>query len=170
MKKVSKYMSKVENDYGKEIARKFLDAVKKWDGSHDVYGAFYEEEVLDKLLEQVLEDTLHEHGDVDEKIINLTPHPIKILDAQSNVTTVIEPSGQVVRLPAQIESYGKIAGVPITKTKYGLSQLPPKKRGVYYIVSQMVKNAAPDRGDLLVPAQVVRGSDGRIFGCQSLGL
>ena len=41
--------------------------------------------------------------------------------------------------------------------------------GVFYIVSQLVKNALPDRTDLLVPAEVVRDGNGNIIGCKSLG-
>lgn len=40
---------------------------------------------------------------------------------------------------------------------------------IYYIVSQLVKSALPDREDLLVPAEVVRDEQGHIIGCRSLG-
>jgi hypothetical protein len=40
----------------------------------------------------------------------------------------------------------------------------------YFIVSQLIKSAFPDRHDLLVPAEVVRDSDGNIIGCKSLGI
>lgn len=40
---------------------------------------------------------------------------------------------------------------------------------VYYIVSQIVKSALPERHDLLVPAEVVRDEMGNILGCKSLG-
>ena len=40
---------------------------------------------------------------------------------------------------------------------------------VYYIVSQIVKSALPNRADLLVPAEVVRDNAGNIIGCKSLG-
>ena len=40
----------------------------------------------------------------------------------------------------------------------------------YYIVSQLIKSAFPERNDLLVPAEVVRDSSGNIVGCRSLGI
>jgi hypothetical protein len=40
----------------------------------------------------------------------------------------------------------------------------------YYIVSQLVKSALPNRCDLLVPAEVQRDEKGNIIGCRSLGI
>ena len=40
----------------------------------------------------------------------------------------------------------------------------------FYIVSQLVKSALPNRSDLLVPAEMVRDEKGAIIGCKSLGL
>ena len=40
----------------------------------------------------------------------------------------------------------------------------------FYIVSQLVKSALPNRSDLLVPAEMVRDEKGAILGCRSLGL
>ena len=39
----------------------------------------------------------------------------------------------------------------------------------FYIVSQLVKSALPNRSDLLVPAEMVRDEKGAILGCKSLG-
>ena len=40
----------------------------------------------------------------------------------------------------------------------------------FYIVSQLVKSALPNRSDLLVPAEMVRDEKGMIIGCKSLGI
>ena len=53
------------------------------------------------------------------------------------------------------------------KSGCGLGHNRPKR---YYIVSQMVKSALPNRKDLLVPADVVRDKQGNILGCKTLGI
>ena len=61
-------------------------------------------------------------------------------------------------------------GTPTTRTVFGEPEgLPDFVEGTFYIVSQLVKSALPQRNDLLVPAEVVRDSEGNIIGCFSLG-
>jgi len=101
-----------------------------------------------------------------KKIINMTPHPINILGEKEKT---LKPVG-LVRLTATTERVGDVNGIPLTKTIFGEPEGLPKERdGVFYIVSQMVKSALPERRDLLVPAEVVRDEKGRIIGCKSLG-
>lgn len=45
--------------------------------------------------------------------------------------------------------------------------LPPRRDGVYYIVSRQVAEAAPDRDDLIFPDQIVYGPGGEKLGCQA---
>ena len=105
------------------------------------------------------------------KIINMTPHGVTIVDSAGAVVKEIPASGNTIRLSTSIEMIGHIDGIFVSKTIFGDPVgLPSVKDGVYYIVSQLVKSALPDRKDLLVPAQVVRDKDGNIIGCQSLGL
>jgi hypothetical protein len=105
------------------------------------------------------------------QIINATPHPVHIVAGDSVVKT-IPPSGVVIRLKATtVDSGVRVDGVPITKTVFGQPEgLPTYEAGTYYIVSQLVKTALPDRADLLVPAEVVRDTNGNIVGCRSLGM
>lgn len=104
------------------------------------------------------------------KILNLTPHPIHIVDAEGNQVRTFETSGQV-RLKATTVPSGEIDGVKVTTTQFGEPEgLPEFEEGVYYIVSQLVKSALPLRKDLLVPAEVKRDEKGNIVGCQSLGI
>lgn len=104
-------------------------------------------------------------------VINMTPHAVKLLDDDGQPMVVYPTSGCTVRLSCRTVYVGKTDdGVPLTKTIYGEPLgLPNEVDGVFYIVSQLVKTACPERGDLLVPAQVVR-ENGRILGCRSLGL
>lgn len=103
-------------------------------------------------------------------IINMTPHPVNIVDENNEVVEIFPKSGNLIRLSSSTVSVGMIGNIPITKTKFGAAEgLPDYKDDVFYVVSQLVKSAFPDRGDLLVPAEVVRDADGRIIGCKSLG-
>ena len=68
------------------------------------------------------------------------------------------------------EPAGEVMGISVTRTVFGEPVgLPEPEVGTCYIVSQLVKNALPERDDLVVPAEVVRDADGNIIGCKSLG-
>ena len=100
-------------------------------------------------------------------IKNYTPHPVNIIG--SNGTTTI-PSTGLIRLQATTVADEPINGIPTSYTAFGEPEgLPPYEEGTYYIVSQIVKSALPERADLLVPAEVVRDEAGNIIGCRSLG-
>lgn len=102
-------------------------------------------------------------------IKNYTPHPVTICDSNGTVTQTI-PSTGLIRLKATTVADEPIAGIPTSRTVFGEPEgLPAYEEGTYYIVSQIVKTALPERADLLVPAEVVRDSEGNIIGCKSLG-
>jgi hypothetical protein len=104
-------------------------------------------------------------------IINMTPHDINILsDARMPLLTFLA-SGDTIRLAMTTERLDPLDGVPISKTVFGEPEgLPSPDYGTFYIVSGLVKSALPDRPDLLVPSEIVRDENGRIVGCQSLGI
>ena len=104
-------------------------------------------------------------------IFNMTPHFVSICNADGLITKDIPPTGNVIRLKTTVVTHGNIDDVRITGTIFGAAEgLPSYNADVYYIVSQLVKNALPGRNDLLVPAEVVRDTKGNIIGCQSLGI
>lgn len=105
------------------------------------------------------------------KLINLTPHPVNILDENNNVILSIPPSGEL-RLPEQAIPAEEIEvdGVKITIVLKAISPdapLPPQEEGTFYIVSLITAQTAR-RPDFLVPDQVVRDKDGNIIGCRRL--
>jgi hypothetical protein len=107
------------------------------------------------------------------EIVNMTPHAVHICTADGVRVREYPVSGQTIRLSSKVEKIGALEdGTPLSKTVFGEAEgLPEFKHGTFYIVSQIVKNALPDRADLLVPAEVVRYAGGReIIGCQSLGV
>jgi hypothetical protein len=103
-------------------------------------------------------------------IHNATPHAVNIVDAENKVIKVFPKEDFLIRLSVQTQPSAPINGVPTSKTVFGDAQgLPDFEEGKYYIVSQLIKSALPERLDLLVPAEVVRSNEGKILGCRSLG-
>lgn len=114
------------------------------------------------------------------KVINLTPHPIHIMDDSKKILKTY-PSKGLIRLKTNVVDAGIIIdNIPITTTEFGepiyftelgeTKQFPKYRMGVFYIVSQLVKSALPERSDLLVPSNVIRDNNGNILGCMSLGI
>ena len=110
------------------------------------------------------------------KVINMTPHPINLIDEFNVCYRTIESSGNI-RLESSISRIGMIDDIPFTaSTKFGDTKDIPKFKqiGTYYIsVSQLVLSLAiKDRFvDLLVPSEVVRDEEGNIIvGCRSLSI
>ncbi|NPA98373.1 MAG: hypothetical protein GXO43_03245 [Crenarchaeota archaeon] len=117
------------------------------------------------------------------RIINLTPHPISIMDETEKIMCTIPPSGTVARVSQQRISAGTIdvdgVKIPVVKTVYGeVEGLPDKPEpDTYYIVSTIVAQAiiqqkpefmghilTPDTG----PGSAMRDSQGRIIGVKYL--
>lgn len=100
----------------------------------------------------------------------MTPHSITVI-IDNNTKIEIPASGKTIRLQETTVQAGDINGIPLSKTVFGDPVgMPERKPDVFYIVSQLVKAAFPERDDLLVPAEIVRDENGIIIGCRSLGL
>lgn len=105
-----------------------------------------------------------------QNIINMTPHPVTVLDSIDGVVKVFPKGESTIRLSVNTVPAEAIAGIATSTTVFGEPVgLPEYVEGTYYIVSQLVKSALPQRNDLLVPAEVVRDANGVILGCRSLG-
>lgn len=85
------------------------------------------------------------------KIINLTPHPLNIVDGEHAGTY---PSAGIAR----------VDGLPLGP----VVGLPDSAPGTLFVVSVLVAEALPDRSDLRVPGRQIRSEDGRVIGCASL--
>ena len=103
------------------------------------------------------------------KLINLTPHPVVILDEAGNVVKTIQPEGTPLRLDEEVEPLGTIDNIPVVRKtlKEEVNQSLPREEGTYYIVSLPTAQALR-RPDLLVPDDLVRDEQGRILGCRRL--
>lgn len=106
-----------------------------------------------------------------EKIINATPHAVYMLNDDQTILKVFPKSNGMIRINETVTDVGVIEGVPISSTEWSETiEVPDYVEGTYYIVSQLVKNALPDRKDLLVPKGVIRDKAGNILGCTRLDI
>lgn len=105
------------------------------------------------------------------EIINLTPHAIRIDfgTLESPAERSILPSGIVARCSSVSAPAGSHDGVPLARTVYGeVVGLPEAVEGVLYVVSALVRSAAPHRVDVASPGDLVRDLAGQIIGCRNL--
>jgi len=106
------------------------------------------------------------------KIINLTPHPITLVNSDGSLIQSWAKSETPARCNQTTEGVKTLkGGIIITRTEFGeVYNLPEPKEGVLYIVSRLVLAACPIRTDLLVPNELYRDKDGNIKGCQSFSI
>lgn len=111
------------------------------------------------------------------KIVNLTPHAVTVLSQDGAVKVTVPPSGAVARVTQATEpaTHGEWAavsaqyGFPVSVPVYGaMDGLPEQAPGTIYIVSAMVRAAAPSRLDLASPGDLVRNEAGQPTGCRGL--
>lgn len=104
------------------------------------------------------------------KFTNLTPHAITFLAEDGSVLRTVEPSDTLARVSTKTVTIGDIDGIPVTATEFGeVEGLPEPEDGTIYIVSSLVAQRVPNRGDVFIPNESVRDDKGRIIGCRSLG-
>lgn len=104
------------------------------------------------------------------QIINTTPHDVHLINETNQIVATFPKSNIQIRLTTETVPAEPIGDIPTTKTVFGEADgLPTFNEATYYVVSQLVKNALPQRTDLLVPAEVVRDGAGVIIGCRSFG-
>jgi len=101
------------------------------------------------------------------KLINLTPHEVILCGIK------IPASGQQARVAMTRQQTDTIdidgTTVPVYRTLLGtVTGLPEAAEGIGYIVSAMVRSAAPARRDLYSPADLQRDATGAVIGCKSL--
>ncbi len=101
---------------------------------------------------------------MEQRIVNLTPHPLVFADGRT-----IESSG-VARCTQTDNDIGTFAGLPIVVTEFGgVVDLPDPVEGTAYVVSSITAQACKGRTDVFVPSRPIRDALGRIVGCGALG-
>jgi hypothetical protein len=114
-------------------------------------------------------------------IINLTAEIVTVITIEGEGVSFL-PSGQI----AEVETFRKLRGeilvygteddgdeFPIFLPRYvntvrGVKGLPEQADGVCYIVSTPVRNALPNRFDLLSPGLDVLNGNGIAYACKGL--
>lgn len=85
------------------------------------------------------------------KVINLTPHTIKVVNDANEVIREYPASGMVARAATIAETVGNIDGIPVKHIAFGEVQgLPDPQDGVVYLVSMVVAQAVK-RPDVIAP-------------------
>jgi len=124
-------------------------------------------------------------------IMNLTPHAIDVyaptapdvveatpagIPSMRPVLT-IQRSGEVARIAEHVVEEHRLSprsgaeALPggIVFVEYGhVTDLPPVRDKVWYVVSLATALAVPGRPDLLVPWRQVRNAQGTVIGCRGL--
>lgn len=101
------------------------------------------------------------------KFVNLTPHPIRVLNPKGNLRASFEPSHTPARVDMGTKKVGHIGTVDIFESTFrSVTGLPEPEPDVLYIVSRTLAQQVPDRYDLVVPVKFRRDSDGNIIGCR----
>ena len=109
---------------------------------------------------------------------NFTPHECNLMEGDEVVLTI--PSEGMARCDEQrdeehptilvvVDSTGENEiSISVLPKSYGpVTGLPTSEPGVLFIVSQLVAERLPEREDLIVPDNMVRGERGVILGCRS---
>jgi hypothetical protein len=105
---------------------------------------------------------------------NLTPHPVTLLGASGlSITLPVDgepPRVELVRSePVSLDTTVGTFELRTTVRGDTIENLPPPRDGVLLIVSRLVAEAAPERGDLLFPDDTVRNKKGAVVGARGLG-
>ena len=111
------------------------------------------------------------------RLVNLTPHELKLYDEDGRLIVTLPPSGQIARVSTKEMKIGELDGevdsIPVFTTMYGdVEGLPPREEDTYYIVSRMVLNhpSLKDREDVFAPGKLLRDENGRVIGAVGLVL
>ena len=106
------------------------------------------------------------------KIVNLTPHALNFIGANSE-TVLTVPSSGVARAKQTRFAVGSVeaggAVLPVMHTTYGeVEGLPEPEAGTIYVVSALTAQAVPERVDVYITDDAVRDDAGRVIGCRGL--
>ena len=109
----------------------------------------------------------------DDRLENRTPHDPLVILGVNGRSVSLPCTGEPVRLSEERTDASTLTAswvtIPVVEQSYGAPDfLPPPAVGVWYVVSQFVVNALPDRADLLFPVDLARDDQSNIVGCRAL--
>ncbi len=104
-------------------------------------------------------------------IVNLTPHRITI-EYENGERVSVEPTLPSARIQQKNVIVGQIDGISVSKVEYGeVENLPDAEVGKIYIVSAIVSQQCPLRGDVFAPdtgPTAIRNESGHIVAVRGL--
>ncbi len=102
------------------------------------------------------------------RVINLTPHEVRVVDEEARVIRTWPSAPRPARVEAARVPLRDLDGSPLmAERRTRAANLPEPRAGVWFIVSSVVSSAHPERGDLLVPSDLVRDGRGVVTACRS---
>ena len=135
-------------------------------------------------MEIHVEDNPNWQGMNYDRIVNLTPHRVRIFETSDAETPVVEleSTGEIARCkvertpafsidigapnPGPADNWPEI---PVSVPSFGqVVNLPEPQPGVWYVVSAMVREAVRHRDDVLSPGEPRRDAAGNVIGCVGL--
>lgn len=109
-----------------------------------------------------------------KKIINLTPHGVKVKFSNPFGEYVYLSEG-VARVATEEVFVGYLMApegeIPLYRTEFhSVEGLPEESEGTFYIVSLAVRTALPERKDLISPTKLIRDEAGRVVGAEAFSI
>jgi hypothetical protein len=117
------------------------------------------------------------------QVINATPHPLRIYDAEGKRIVLVLPVSEIIirageRLVTLSDADVNGIEIPVYGAAYGSPNavdhddhpvaVPEPREGVFYVVALPPALAASTRTDFLVCGPAVRDPEGRMIGCMGL--
>lgn len=104
------------------------------------------------------------------RIVNLTAHPIRVVNDNNEIVAEFPPSGKVARVQTQFEPGWTIETkegfIPTSRPKFrGIVDLPSPKDDTLYLVSLVVFNQVKGRRDVIAPdtGDCIKDGNGNVF-------
>ena len=113
------------------------------------------------------------------RLVNLTPHPVEVADAEGRTLLTLLPEAEGARVPLERRLEAELqlddAQVPIWRSVAGEVQgLPPPQPDAWLVVARLVADAVARSGvrrdDLLIPDDLIRDAQGRVVACRGFSL
>lgn len=107
-------------------------------------------------------------------IVNLTPHPLSIIDTNGEVRSFPKPDADVVlpRVAQDTVKVGEIDGITEYMSTFGEPENVPRDDGNTYVVSRLVITACQlhdfDCQHLRSPGRLIRDDEGKVVGAEGL--
>lgn len=105
------------------------------------------------------------------KVVNLLGYPVSYHNYNGDITEFPAGKGLPQKLTGTLTVVDTAEGINVIKFVYPTTDaigIPKPAKDTFYIVSQQICQAYPDRKDLVYPSNFVKNEEGKIIGCKML--